>query len=146
MLRLDKNDPLDRMILQELGGKPVPFDTWLDAMDELDEEPDCSQILQERGLHMEDVLQEAETYRKDFYAHLSKWELPPDNRYDLCFALLYQAKKTPCLELTRIFVKYCPTLGFCWITYPNQWTNRISRIYTNKSFCNIWISVQPATI
>lgn len=56
MLRLDKNDPLDRMILQELGGKPVPFDTWLDAMDELDEEPDCSQILQERGLHMEDVL------------------------------------------------------------------------------------------
>ena len=31
MLRLDKNDPLDRMILQELGGKPVPFDTWLDA-------------------------------------------------------------------------------------------------------------------
>ena len=112
MLRLDKNDPLDRMILQELGGKPVPFDTWLDAMDELDEEPDCSQILQERGLHMEDVLQEAETYRKDFYAHLSKWELPPDNRYDLCFALLYQAKKTPCLELTRIFCEILSDPGF----------------------------------
>ena len=64
MLRLDKNNPLDRMILQELGGEPVPFDTWLDAMDELDEEPDCSQILQERGLRMEDVLQEAEADRK----------------------------------------------------------------------------------
>ena len=45
------------------------------------------------ALHMEDILQEAETYRKDFYAHLSKWELPPDNRYDLCFACFTRQRK-----------------------------------------------------
>ena len=44
MLRLDKNDPLDRMILQELRGEPVLFDTWLDAMDELDEEPEDFEV------------------------------------------------------------------------------------------------------
>ena len=40
MLKLDRNDPLDRMLLKELSGNPVLFDEWLDAMDELADEPD----------------------------------------------------------------------------------------------------------
>ena len=112
MLRLNKNDPLDRMILQESGGEPVPFNTWLDAMDELADEPDCTQILQEQGLRMEDVLREAETYRKDFYARLSKWKLSPENRYNLCVSLFRQAKKNPCPELTRIFCEILCDPGF----------------------------------
>ena len=40
MLRLDPTDPLDRMILRELGGNTVSFDEWLDAMEELEDEPD----------------------------------------------------------------------------------------------------------
>lgn len=49
MLRLDRNDPLDRMLLQELLDGPVPFDEWEEAMDELDQLDetalDCARIL-----------------------------------------------------------------------------------------------------
>lgn len=62
MLKLDRSDPLDRMVLQELNGEPVLFDTWLDAMDELAEEPDCAQILREHSLCAEDALSEARHY------------------------------------------------------------------------------------
>ena len=76
MLSFDRNDPLDRMILQELNGQPVLFDTWLDAMDELADEPDCDQILREKGLDQEDVLRRAEAYKADFRRRLSDRGLP----------------------------------------------------------------------
>lgn len=108
MLRLDKNDPVDRMILQELNGGPILFDTWLDAMDELAEEPDCAQILQERGQCAEEVLLEAQRCRADFLARMSKQDLPLDNRFVLCTALFSKAKKEPTSELLQI---YCEVLS-----------------------------------
>ena len=110
MLRLDKNDPLDRMILQELRGEPVLFDTWLDAMDELDEEPDCCQILQARGLHFEDVLREAKTYRQNFQSCIypgRPFRFKID-RFDLCAGLLIQAESAPSPALLEI---YCDLLS-----------------------------------
>lgn len=84
MLKLDRNDPLDRMLLKELSGNPVLFDEWLDAMDELADEPDCEQILRERGLDREAVLREAQKYRADFRARLAERELPVYDRFTLC--------------------------------------------------------------
>lgn len=107
MLSLDRNDPLDRMILQELNGQPVLFDTWLDAMDELSEEPDCEQLLQEKGLDREDALGRAEAYKADFRRRLSDRGLPVYDRFELCRLLSEQAQSEPSEELLRI---YCEIL------------------------------------
>ena len=112
MLQLDRNDPLDRMILQELNGEPVLFDTWLDAMDELDEEPDCAQILQERSQCAEDVLSEAKRYRADFRARTTKQNLPLDNRFALCTSLFSKTKEEPSPELLHIYCEVLSDLGF----------------------------------
>ena len=95
MLKLDRNDPLDRMLLKELSGNPVLFDEWLDAMDELADEPDCEQILRERGLDREAVLREAQKYRADFRARLAERELPVYDRFTLCRQLSELAKAAP---------------------------------------------------
>lgn len=112
MLRLDQNEPLDRMILQELSGEPVLFDTWLEAMDELAGGPDCTQILQERGQSAKDVLLEAQRYRDDFRAHVSAQRLPLDNRFALCAALFSKAKENPSPELLRIYCEVLSDTGF----------------------------------
>ena len=112
MLRLNRNDPLDRMILQELNGEPVLFDTWLDAMDELAEEPDCTQVLQKLGRCAEDVLSEAKHYRSDFRARLSKQNIPLDNRFELCTALFSKAKEEPSPELLHIYCEILTDFGF----------------------------------
>ena len=112
MLRLDRNDPLDRMILQELNGEPVLFDTWLDAMDELAEEPDCTQILQKHGLCAEDVLLEANRCRADFQARMSKQDIPLNNRFALCTALFSKAKEEPSPELLDIYCEVLSDPGF----------------------------------
>ncbi len=105
MLRLDRNDPLDRMIIQELNGDPVLFDQWLDAMDELAEEPECAEILEEKGLKREDVLREAKAYRAGFRARLEARELPVDDRFLLCQLLGEQAQAEPSVELLRIYAE-----------------------------------------
>ena len=107
MLRLDRNDPLDRMIAQELEGQPVPFDIWLNAMDELAEEPDCDQILREKGFCREDVLRNAEAYRADLHRRLSDRGIPVYDRFGLCRLLSEQAQSAPSKELLRI---YCEIL------------------------------------
>lgn len=107
MLKLDQNDPLDRMILQELSGQPVPFDIWLDAMDELAGEPDCEQVLEEKGLCRDEVLQSANAYREDFHRRLSNRGLPVYDRFNLCRLLSEQAQSKPSEELLRI---YCEIL------------------------------------
>lgn len=112
MLRLDKNDPLDRMILQELNGEPVLFDTWLDAMDALAEEPDCTQILQERGLRAEDALSEAKYYQADFRTRMSMQDLPLNNRFALCTALFSKATEAPSSELLYIYCEVLSDPGF----------------------------------
>lgn len=109
MLRLDPNDPLDRMIIQELKGDPVLFDQWLDAMDELSEEPDELPILlQERGLSREDVLREAEAYRTEFRTRLAARGLPIENWYELCRLLHAQSCEDPSPELLYL---YCELLS-----------------------------------
>lgn len=105
MLRLDRNDPLDRMIIQELNGEPVLFDQWLDAMDELEEEPECAEILEEKGLRREDVLEEARAYRTGFRARLADRGLPVDDRFLLCQLLSEQAQAEPSVELLRIYAE-----------------------------------------
>lgn len=107
MLRLDRNDPVDRLLLKELGGTPVPFDEWLDVMEELEEEPDCEQILQSKGLCREDVLLDAKACRADFHARLKARGLPVSDRLELCFQISEQAKAAPSMELLRI---YCELL------------------------------------
>lgn len=112
MWKLDKNDPLDRMMIQELQGKPVLFDTWLDAMDELAEEPDCAQILQEQGRRAEDVLDEAKRYKADFLTRLSAFGLSIEDRFALCAGLAEQAKKEPAPQLLRIYCEVLADPGF----------------------------------
>lgn len=112
MLKLNRNDPLDRMILKELDGTPVLFDEWLDAMDELADEPDCAQTLQERGLDHGTVLQEAQAYRMDFHARLAGRDLPVFDRFILCRQLADQAQAAPSLELLQIFCELLCDPGF----------------------------------
>lgn len=107
MLRLDRNDPLDRMILKELSGTPVPFDEWLDAMEDLEDEPDCDQILKERGLCKENVLRDAVACCVDFRARLADAGLPDHDRFALCRMIAEQAQAAPCEELLSI---YCEVL------------------------------------
>ena len=107
MLRLDRNDPLDRMILKELSGTPVPFDEWLDAVEDLEEEPDCDEILRGRGLQRKDLLREAETYRASFRDRLEARNIPREERFALCRLLAEQAQAGPSLELLYI---YCEIL------------------------------------
>lgn len=115
MLKLDKNDPLDRLTLQILQAanddEPmISIEEWENAMDELADESDCAQILQERGLCAEDVLREAKRYRTAFRVRMSKRGLPLNNRFALCTVLYAQAtqvKKQPSLALLRI---YCEIL------------------------------------
>ena len=112
MLSLDRNDPLDRMILQELNGQPVLFDTWLDAMDELADEPDCDQILREKGLDQEDVLRRAEAYKADFRRRLSDRGLPVYDRFELCRLLSEQAQSVPSEDLLHIYCGILCDPGF----------------------------------
>lgn len=112
MLKLNRNDPLDRMILKELDGTPVLFDEWLDAMDELADEPDCAQTLQERGLDHGTVLREAQAYRMDFHARLAGKDLPFFDRFTLCRQLADQAQAAPSLELLQIFCELLCDPGF----------------------------------
>lgn len=105
MLCLDRSDPLDRMILQELNGQTVPFDIWLDAMDELADEPGCEQ--REKGLSRDDALRKADNYRKDFRRRLTNQGLPVDDRFNLCRLLHEQARSAPSEELLHI---YCEIL------------------------------------
>lgn len=107
MLRLDRNDPLDRMILKELSGTPVPFDEWLDAMEDLEDEPDCDEILQKRGLQREDVLRDAEAHRAGFCDRLEAKGLPREDRFTLCRLLAEQVQAEPSPELLHI---YCEIL------------------------------------
>ena len=112
MLKLDRNDPLDRMILKELGGTPVPFDEWLDAMDDLEDEPDCGQVLRERGLIRGDVLRDAEAYRSAFHARLRAKELPADDRFSLCRLMAEKAQAESSPELLRIYSEILCDPGF----------------------------------
>ena len=107
MLRLDPNDPADRLLLKELHGEIVSFNEWLDAMEDLEDEPDCTQILQERGLRREDVLRDAKVFRGDFHARLKARDIPADDRFALCRLLSEQAEEYPSQELLRI---YCEVL------------------------------------
>lgn len=107
MLRLDRNDPLDCMILKELNGTPVPFDEWLDAMEDLEDEPDCDEILQEQGLQRENALRDAEAYRAGFRDRLEAKDLPHEDRFALCRLLAERAQAEPSLEFLHI---YCEIL------------------------------------
>ena len=107
MLRLDPNDPADRLLLKELHGEVVSFTEWLNAMEDLEDEPDCTQILREHGLRREDVLRDVKTYREDFYSRLLDRGLPTDDRFALCRLLSEQAEEDPSQELLRI---YCEVL------------------------------------
>ena len=112
MLKLDHNDPLDRMILKELSGTPVPFDEWLDAMDDLEDEPDCDQILQEHGLIREDVLRTAEAYRVEVHTRLRAEGLPTDDRFSLCRLMAEKAQTEPFPGLLRIYGEILCDPGF----------------------------------
>lgn len=112
MLRLDKNDPLDRMILQELRGEPVPFDVWLEALEELDEDPDLEQILQERNLNAADVLREAEACQEAFDALLRQCGLSKDCLFELCRELYLRACQNPSPELLNIYETILCAPGF----------------------------------
>lgn len=112
MLKVDRTNPLDCMILRELGGNPVLFDEWLDAMDELADEPDCEQILKERGLDREAVLREAWDYRGDFRTRLSERGMPVYDRFALCRQLYEQAQAAPSPELLRLFCEVLCDPGF----------------------------------
>lgn len=112
MLKLDRNDPLDCMILKELSGTPVPFDEWLDAMDDLEDEPDCDQVLQERGLIREDVLRAAVTYRAEVHTRLRAEGLPTNDRFSLCRLMAEKAQADPSPGLLRIYSEILCDPGF----------------------------------
>ena len=120
MLRLDPTDPLDRMILRELGGNTVSFDEWLDAMEELEDEPDCAQILQNRGLRRETVLREASEYRTGFLKRLTLRNLPTNDRFALCRLLSEQAQMEPSAELQYLYCEVLSDPGFLLNQVPQN--------------------------
>lgn len=108
----DPNDPLDRLILQELTGDPVLFDQWLDAMDELADEPSCEEILQGKGLLAKDVLRNAKACRQSFHARMTSLNIPVYDRFALCQQLAERARSEPSAELLDIFCGILCDPGF----------------------------------
>lgn len=148
MLRLNENDPLDRMLLQELKGEPVLFDTWLEAMAELAEEPDCAQILRERGLCAKNVLEKAEHCRADFHARLSSFGLSPEKPFPLCAGLFSLARKDQSPQLLRLYCEILSDPGFLLGEDPepdfdeNKGDDEEQTILQYLSFCREYDKVQ----
>ena len=115
MLHFDPNDPLDRILKQELDDNPVSLDEFLDVVtDWIDSEAnfDPGQILRDRGLNKDDILPKAVAYRTDFRTYLMEKGLPLDDRFGLCRQLSQLAQSEPSAELLRI---YCDVL--CGIVF-----------------------------
>ncbi len=95
MWKLDENDPLDRLILQELRGEPVDFVQWDDMLEELKEEPNDEELLRSKGYTTERGLREGEIFRSEFFQLLEKYHLPADDRLKLCYDLAGLAIDNP---------------------------------------------------
>ena len=95
MWTLDENDPLDRLILQELRGEPVDFVQWSDMEEELKEEPDEGELLRSKGYTTERGLWEGEIFRSEFLQLLEKYHLPANDRLKLCYDLAGLAIDNP---------------------------------------------------
>jgi len=103
MWTFDKNDPLNKLILQELRGEPVDFVQWETVLEELQEEgPSMEESLRANGYTTERGLMEGEIFRSEFLQLLERYQLPADDRLRLCAQLAELAIQNPSDDLIYI--------------------------------------------
>ena len=102
MWTLDENDPLDKLILQELRGEPVDFVQWENMLEALQEEPNAEESLRANGYTTERGLMEGEIFRSEFLQLLEKYHLSADDRLGLCYQLAELAVDNPSDDLIYI--------------------------------------------
>lgn len=128
---LDEHDlALNDMVHRTLEGEAIPFDEWLNLVDDLDEDtedaPNIDAILQEYGLTLTDLEGQAEAARKGFVDTLRRYGLPQDDRFALCRLLYERAKETPSDELLRL---YCDIVCDDGFLFDTEW------IGTDEAVC-----------
>ena len=104
----NQNDQtINDMIRRTLEDEVIPFDEWQSLLEDIDAEwknaPDADAILQEHGLTMDELVKQAETARKDFLEALRRYNLPLEDRFELCQRLYEAVKETPSDELLRLY-------------------------------------------
>ena len=85
---------LDEMMSRTLQGEVIPFDEWLDAMDELSEEPERVPTAAE--------IEEAEAARLSFQERVKEFGLPLERRFALCQEVLRLARRRPSQKLLHL--------------------------------------------
>lgn len=104
----NQNDQtINDMIRRTLEDEMIPFDEWQDLLEDIDAEwdsaPDAEAILREHGLSMEELAKQAKGAREDFRVTLCRYDLPFDDRFNLCRWLYEAAKEAPSAELLRLY-------------------------------------------
>lgn len=102
MWTFDKNDPVNKLILQELRGEPVDFVQWETVLEELQEGPGAEESLRANGYTAERGLMEGEIFRSEFLRLLERYHLPADDRLKLCYQLAELAIDNPSDDLIYI--------------------------------------------
>ncbi|MDE7243845.1 MAG: hypothetical protein K2O18_07705, partial [Oscillospiraceae bacterium] len=125
---------LDNMIERTLEGEIIPFDEWQDLVDDLSEEepPSAAEILQEHHLTMPELVIQAEAGREVFLAALRQYDLPIENRFELCRKLCELAEAQPSDMLLRLY---------CDIVSDNGFLLDLERAVEEESYL-CWLSVQ----
>lgn len=109
---LDENDPIDRLILQELRGEPVTFVEWEYMWHDLEKEPNDAEVLQEHGYTAERGQKEGAVFREEFLQLLQKHGLPLSDRMRLFYHLAEQAIDAPSDELLYLYCAILADTGF----------------------------------
>ena len=85
---------LNQMLRRTMRGEVIPFDEFLDNLEDLEEEPEETPTPEEG--------QQAAQARERFQGELRLWGLPPEQRFELCVRLWEKAKEDPSLALLRL--------------------------------------------
>ena len=118
LLRYEKpSDPyeelLNDMIQRTSGGEIIAFDEFLDAMDELSEEPDEPQPT-------EAEIREAAAAKERILSEMRRFELPIENRLLLSTALYEKALKEPSQALLRLICYMLCDSNLLWNPNPED--------------------------
>ncbi len=112
MWDLDENDPVDKLILQELRGEPIRFDQWEEMWDELEDEPDAAERLQAHGYTAERGQREGLIFREEFLQLLQKYDLSLSDRILLFYRLAELAASAPDQDLLYLYCAIVSDSGF----------------------------------
>lgn len=111
-MKLDKNDPLDRLLEKELRGEPILFDEWEREIDLLADEPSDEEQLAAAGLTLEEAYAEAQNLRSRFLEQLEQLGLSLEDRFTFCQQLAEKAAAQPSDELLHLYCEILSDTGF----------------------------------